>query len=73
MTTVLDLFEQHRLVVEGSGALAVGGLLKRQAGRHADGHAHQPLGTGCTSRPATRSPVLRAACSDRVASMGRLE
>ena len=24
------LFEQHRLVVEGSGALAVGGLLKRQ-------------------------------------------
>lgn len=25
------LFEQHRLVVEGSGALAVGGLLKRRA------------------------------------------
>ncbi|MDK1039588.1 MAG: hypothetical protein QGD91_11870 [Actinomycetota bacterium] len=24
------LFEQHRLVVEGSGALAVGGLLKRR-------------------------------------------
>ena len=24
------LFEQHRLVVEGSGALAVGGLLKRK-------------------------------------------
>ena len=25
------LFEQHRLVVEGSGALAVGGLLKNKA------------------------------------------
>ena len=24
------LFEQHRLIVEGSGALAVGGLLKRK-------------------------------------------
>jgi len=24
------LFEQHRLVVEGSGALAVGGLIKRK-------------------------------------------
>ena len=24
------LFEQHRLVVEGSGALSVGGLLKRK-------------------------------------------
>jgi threonine dehydratase len=24
------LFEQHRLVVEGSGALAVGGLVKRR-------------------------------------------
>jgi threonine dehydratase len=28
--TIRLLFEQHRLVVEGSGALAVGGLLKRR-------------------------------------------
>jgi threonine dehydratase len=29
-TSIRLLFEQHRLVVEGSGALSVGGLLKRK-------------------------------------------
>ncbi|MBD3852724.1 MAG: pyridoxal-phosphate dependent enzyme, partial [Acidobacteria bacterium] len=28
--SIRQLFEQHRLVVEGSGALGVGGLLKRK-------------------------------------------